>query len=249
MKFDQVTEFVRGVPFITELNARYLYDLILREKLASVLELGIAHGTATCYLAAAIDELGQGSVTAVDLVEAKSIFNPSAEDQLEKTGLSKHVQLHRMQTGYNWFLHDEIKRCTKDNVCQPFYDLCIIDGPKNWTIDGAAFFMVDKLLKKDGWIIFDDYNWSYSQSSHNRESTDGITHRSLSKDEQEMPQIKEVFELLVKQHPNYGNLMLWDDEEWALAQKTMDTEKTYTIVTRKNLLTMIARKAYRTLKG
>jgi hypothetical protein len=34
------------------------------------------------------------------------------------------------------------------------------NGPKNWTIDGAAFFMADKLMKAGGWIIFDDYDWT-----------------------------------------------------------------------------------------
>lgn len=250
MKFEEIYSIVGNVPFISEKNGRFLYDLILKEGLTNILELGIAHGTATCYMAAALQELGEGSITSVDLIKVKDKFKPSAEEQLEKTGLFEFVDVIRMQTGYTWFLHDEIVRNTKNNFCNEVYDLCVIDGPKNWTIDGAAFFFVDKLLKKNGWLIFDDYNWTYASADTRRDSTDGITHRSLSKDEQEIPHIKEVFELLVKQHPHFGNLLILDDGDWALAQKTMSNNKTYSIVyreTAKDIISKVFYKAYRKL--
>ncbi len=134
-----------------------------------------------------------------------------------------------MQTGYTWFLHDEIRRQTVEGQCQPKYDLCIIDGPKNWTIDGCAFFLVDKLLKSQGWIIFDDYAWTYVSADRRRSSTDGITHRELSEDERKTPQIQEVFELLVMQHPSYSNAIVHALNDWAMAQKIAADDKTYTI--------------------
>ena len=251
MKFEEIYSIVGSVPFISKKNGRFIYDLILKEELTNILELGIAHGTSTCYMAAALQELGEGSITSVDLIEVKNWFKPSAEEQLQKTGLSSFVNVIRMQTGYTWFLHDEIVRNTKNNVCNEVYDLCVIDGPKNWTIDGAAFFFVDKLLRKNAWLIFDDYNWTYASADIKRDSTDGITHRSLSKDEQEIPHIREVFELLVKQHPHYGNLLMLDEGDWALAQKTMSDNKTYSIVYRestKDIIAKVINKAYRKLK-
>ena len=244
MEFERIHSLVGHVPYILERNGRHLYDLILREGLTNILELGIAHGTATCYMAAALEELGEGLVTAVDLVEAKGTFDPSAEEQLEKVGLSKFARVVRMQSGYTWFLHDEIRRNTEGAVCKEILDLCIIDGPKNWTIDGAAFFMVDKLLKKDGWIIFDDYDWTYDSVDGRRESTDGITHRQLSKDERSVPHVREIFELLVKQHPHYGELLVLAEDDWALARKTMSESRTYELVYRetgKDLLAKLLR--------
>ena len=252
MKFSTVHSMVGNVPYISRKNASYLYELIVRENLTNILELGIAHGTATCYMAAALEELGGGSITAVDLVETRDTFRPSAEEQLENTGLEAFAKVVRMQTGYTWFLHDEIARNTTGSVCAETYDLCIIDGPKNWTIDGAAFFFADKLLKKNGWMIFDDYNWTYALKNKRKESTDGISHRLLSKDERETPHIREVFELLVKQHPNYGNLMLLDDGDWAIAQKTMSANKNYDIVyreTKRDISVMLMRNIYRKLKS
>lgn len=248
MRFEEVSAMVDGVPFISRDNGRFLYDLILKERLTNILELGIAHGTATCYMAAALQELGEGSVTSVDLIEVKDTFKPSAEEQLEKTGLSRFATVIRMQTGYTWFLHDEIARNTRDNVCNEVYDLCVVDGPKNWTIDGAAFFFVDKLLKRNGFIIFDDYCWTYAAANSRRDSTDGITHRSLSRDEQETPHIREVFELLVKQHPHYGNLMVLDEYDWVLAQKTMTPNKEYVIVHRETMNSILGKVAYKTYR-
>ncbi len=217
MKFEEIYSIVGGVKYIKTKNSQFLYDFILKEKLTHILELGIAHGTATCYMAAALQELGKGSITAVDLL--KNSFKPSAEEQLQRSGLSEIANVVRMQTSYTWFLHDDILRNTKDNTCNEIYDLCIIDGPKNWTIDGAAFFFADKLLKKNAWIIFDDYNWTYAAADNRRDITDGITHRLLSAEEKEIPHVRDIFELLVKQHPCYGNFMLLEDSGWALAQK------------------------------
>lgn len=223
MRFDEIDRQVGGIPFINPRNARLLYDFITENKgIRRVLELGFAHGTASCYIAAALEENDGGQLTAVDLVETEDEFKPSINDLLTKTGLS-NVDVIREKTGYTWFLHNEIERNTVAESCEAIYDLCIIDGPKNWTIDGAAFFMADKLLKDGGWMIFDDYSWTYADSERQGyESTDGVTHRGLSRSELETPQIREVFHLLVMQHPNYGNFKIHGEGDWAWAQKISD---------------------------
>lgn len=217
MTFEEIEAKLRGVPFIAPENARRLYDLILENDVRDVLELGIAHGTATCYMAAALRRKGGGSIVAVDLQEAA--FEPSAEAQVERLGFSDLVRIERMRTGYTWFLHDAIREATQDDVCRPRYDLVIIDGPKNWTIDGAAFFMADKLLRPDGILILDDYSWTYAAYDAKREATDGISHRSLSEAERATPQVREIFELLVRQHPDYSDFKVIQ-EDWAIARKS-----------------------------
>lgn len=240
MQFAEVRHRVGGVPFITPEHALDLYNLILRERCTHILELGIAHGTATCYMAAALEEVGAGKVTAVDLQDAQ--FAPSAEEQLELCGLRSYAEVVRMQTGYTWFLHDEIRRQSINGACQPKYDLCIIDGPKNWTIDGYAFFLVDKLLNPGGWIIFDDYAWTYAAADQSRTATDGISHRTLSEEERITPHIREVFELLVMQHPNYSNFVVYDRQDWAMAQKAPSAgEKTYTVLHRSEYGDLLSR--------
>lgn len=226
MDFERIHARVGGIPFISEKNARYLYNLIIKEGRRNILELGIGHGASTCYIAAALDELQAGKVTAVDLQEPdEELKHPWAEDLVKSCGLEQYVEIVRMKTGYNWFLHDKIVEQTAENRCEPCYDFCIIDGPKNWTIDGAAFFLVDKLLVEGGKIIFDDYKWTYAEADSRREATDGIAHRSLSKAERETPHVKEIVDLLVMQHPDYSKITVLDDGEWIVVKKRAGADR------------------------
>lgn len=252
MKFDEIKRIVHGVPYISDRNAKFLYDLILNNQITNILELGVAHGAATCYMAAALHELGAGSITSVDLLEVKEHFKPSPEEMLSKSGLATFAKIARMQSGYTWFLHDEIKRSTINDTCNPSYDLCIIDGPKNWTIDGCAFFLADKLLKENGLIIFDDYLWTYAESAKAKQVSDGITHRSLSEDELTTPQVREIFELLVKQHPNYTDFIVRPDDGWAMARKMASDKKAYAIQyteTNRDILVRLKKKIQQIVSG
>jgi len=229
MKFEAIRRQLQGVPFIHPVNARRLYDWVLERAPEQILELGVAHGTATCYMAAALDELGKGTITAVDLLSSQHHYVPSPEQQLLRSGLSRYVRMVRYETGYSWFLHDEIKRQTADDACVPNYDFCVIDGSKNWTIDGGAFFLVDKLLRPGGVLVFDDYSWTYALADRRRRATDGVTHRELSSDERHTPAVREIFELLVKQHPAYTEFELYPVEDWAVARKVDADQKRYEV--------------------
>lgn len=215
MTYEQVHEQVGGVPYIAEWNSRWLYDLITEHGLRDVLELGVAHGTETCYLAAALEETG-GSVTGVDL--ESETWDPSAEQQLAACGL-KNARVFRTKTGYCWWLHDEIEHLTSNGVCVPAYDLVILDGSKSWTIDGCAFFLADKVLKPGGFFVFDDYGWTFGAANARRESTFGLVHATLSERELALSHTVEIFELLVRQHPGYEDLETWPKHLWAKARK------------------------------
>jgi predicted O-methyltransferase YrrM len=215
MKFEAIAKHLKGIPYTQVEMGRLLYNHVLKEKPKHCLELGFAHGVATCYVAAALDELGEGHITAVDLKASKN-RKPNLEELLEGCNLSQYVTIEREMHSYTWYLKKAIAANTKDLNCKPVFDFCFIDGPKNWTIDGLAFFLVDKLLRKDGWILFDDYRWVYAQMKG--EGVAGVAKRDLSKDQLECAQIEQVFKLLVMQHPAYGNFLI--DEDWAWAQKT-----------------------------
>src|SRR5262249_45704922 len=92
------------------------------------------------------------------------------------------------------------------------------DGAHNWFTDGFAFFLVDKLLKPGGLIIFDDLDWTYEESPalKNREEL-----KYMSEEERTTPQIRKVYEILVKSHPSYDDFM--EKDGWAYARKTKTT--------------------------
>jgi hypothetical protein len=183
----------------------------------------------------------------VDLVGAS--FSPSAEDLVRRAGLEQQVTIHREVSGYTWFLKKLIeRRSPPGGVCEPLFDLCYIDGPKNWTIDSAAFFMVDKLLNEGAWLIFDDYDWTYDQSGS--DSSDGIALAGLAEDERSSPHIEAIFRLLVMQHPVYGEFRI-DGNTWAWARKVRGGDRlvrlTYTPDLRYSMYTRL-RGLYRLLR-
>lgn len=224
MKFNETARLVDGIPHISKHSARVLYDFILAEAPEQCLELGFAHGASSGYIAAALDELGRGHLTSVD-IEASADFTPSMEDTVRKIGLAKHISIFREKNSYTWFLKKKIEKQSRNGTCFPCYDFIFIDGSKNWTIDGLAFFLSDKLLRENGWILFDDYNWRYADAmARGKKIADGVTLRSLPDDQIEQPNVRAIFDLLVAQHPHYANFKI-QDHSWAWAQKTSGSRR------------------------
>jgi predicted O-methyltransferase YrrM len=221
MKFEHIAANLKGIPYTQKARGKALYDHVIQVRPDRCLELGFAHGVATCYIAAALHEIGTGMITAVDL-DYSVDREPNLESLLAQNGLEDYCQIYREKNSYTWFLKKEIERNSVDGICSPEYDFCFIDGPKNWTIDGLAFFLVDKLLNEHGWIVFDDFNWTYGNDVDR--VMDGIVFRELSEDQATTPNIKIIVELLVMQHPSYSRFLL--DEDWAWAQKSPGELKT-----------------------
>ncbi|MES1941151.1 hypothetical protein T5B8_12973 [Salinisphaera sp. T5B8] len=222
MKFKQAAALLDNVPHISRHSARILYDFLLSEKPTDCLELGFAHGASSGYIAAALDELGTGALTSVDL-ESSAEFETTIEKTLDRLNLTSYVRIVREVNSYNWFLKKQIEAQTQNGVCVPCYDFIFIDGAKNWTIDGLAFFLADKLLRPGGWILLDDYGWRYADAiERGKTRSDGVTNRDLSEDQIAEPNIAAIFNLLVAQHPCYTDLKV-QDQSWAWARKLAET--------------------------
>lgn len=219
MTFEDAQRHLKGIPHIGDAQAWELYQFVKREKPRSCLELGHAHGASSAYIAAALDEVG-GHLDTVDLKSAADRV-PNLESLLARMGLSHLVTIHREVNSYTWFLKKKIASQSANGKCEPCYDFCFVDGAKNWTIDGLAFFLVDKLLNKNGWILFDDYGFTYEKYLRRKEVMDGITIRQLGPDERAEPHIEQIYQLLVRQHPSYSNFVL-QSNWWAWAQKVAD---------------------------
>src|SRR5215831_1499668 len=132
MRFDEIREFLGDIPFISPERGRVLYEHIRQNRPQHVLELGIGHGVSSCYMAAALHENGEGHLTCVDLIDAT--FTPSAEELVNHAKLTPYVSIFREKSSYTWYLKKLIEKQTPPGgVCEPHFDLCFIDGPKNWT--------------------------------------------------------------------------------------------------------------------
>jgi predicted O-methyltransferase YrrM len=211
-------------------QGRVVYDHVRSSRPAEVLELGTAHGVGAAYMAAA-----GANVTTVDFQGAR--YDPSPEETARRAGVSLNIV--REYSSYTWWLKEQVAARTDEhgNVT-PAYDFIYLDGAKNWTIDGLAVVLAEKLLRPGGWLLLDDLDWTYAQDP-GREATDGIVHRELSEPERTQPHLRAVFELIVAQHPSFTELRV-QDEWWGWARKAPGEPRRYRVETSRPLSALAA---------
>jgi predicted O-methyltransferase YrrM len=203
MNLLKVKQVVEDLPYMSLKKAQVMQDFINQHSISNILELGFFHGVSTCYLAAALEEVDQGSIVSIDLHSAQQ-RQPNIEELLEKCGYLDTVEFYYEPVSYNWRLMKLIEAQERT------FDLCYLDGGHDWYNTGLAFFLVDKLLRPGGWIIFDDLDWTMEHIE---------AKWALRKPEEERitPQVRKVWELLVKTHPHYSNF--YEQGGWGYAQK------------------------------
>jgi predicted O-methyltransferase YrrM len=232
MGFDEVARAVAGVPFMSPEQGRLVYDHVRATHPAEVLELGTAHGVGAAYLAAGLEDNGAGRLTTVDF--AGAAYDPPPESVLDRAGVADRVQVVREFSSYTWWLKEQVQaRSDRAGNVEPLYDFVYLDGAKNWTIDGLAVVLVEKLLRPGGWLLMDDLDWSYAQDP-GREATDGIVHRELSAPERTEPHLRAVFDLIVAQHPSFTDVRV-QDEWWGWARKAPGEPRRYSVETSRPL--------------
>ncbi|HEX3688095.1 MAG TPA: class I SAM-dependent methyltransferase [Solirubrobacteraceae bacterium] len=211
MRFEDVANAVQGVPFMSPAHGRRVYDHVRETRPERILELGSGYGVGAAYMAAALHENGSGRLTTVDYSIAS--FDPRPETLLTEVGLAEHVEVVRDFSTYTWFLKERIEeRSDPDGNCEPVYDFVYLDGSKNWTVDGLAVFLIEKLLRPGGWLLMDDLHWRYADSewAHLFDGN-GRPFGPLSPREREQPHLRAVFDLIVMQHPAFNEFRIEDD--------------------------------------
>jgi predicted O-methyltransferase YrrM len=238
-----VAAAVAGVPFMSPEQGRVVFDHVVATGARDVLELGTAHGVGAAYLAAGLPPGGR--VTTVDFAGAR--YDPAPEAVLARAGLAGRVEVVRRYSTYTWWLKEAVQaRSDRAGNVEPAYDLVYLDGAKNWTIDGLAVVLAEKLLRPGGWLLMDDLDWTYDQDP-GREATDGIANRDLSEPERREPHLRAVFDLIVAQHPAFTELRV-QDEWWGWARKAPGEPRRLTLETSRPLGALAAGTARRGLR-
>ena len=214
MRIDKIREKVDGIPHMNFSRAKTITNIIIENRFQNILELGFNQGVSTCYMAGALNELGNGNITTIDLMNVREA-KPNIAQLIGSLGLTKLVTVFYEPTSYTWRL---MRMLEVDPA--PRFDFCYIDGAHNWFVDGFAFFLVDRLLNPGGLIVFDDLDWTY-ESSPGFRNTEKL--RRMPQDEKSTPQIRKVYELLVKSHPAYDRFM--EKDNWAYARKISTKSK------------------------
>jgi predicted O-methyltransferase YrrM len=221
MKFQNIEKILKHIPHMKPQEGKLIYQFILENDIHNILELGFAHGTSTCYMAAALDEIGSGSIITIDQHLAKK-REPDIFTLLKTTNFENYVQPIFCDTSYNWELLKILEKQNENGRTKTIFDFCFIDGAHSWEVDGLAFFLVEKLLKAGGWILFDDVDWKFgdSKSIKNMEFV-----LNMPDEQKNTAQVEKIFHLLVSQHSDFEDFQIKNRWGWA-RKKSIDITKT-----------------------
>ena len=209
MKFDQVykllldrqTEINQLIVLLTEDTLREIYQCIVATRAKDCLELGTGFGATACVMAAAIDEIGGGTVTTVDHMDRQ----PVGVTHLARiTGMTKYLHPVVIERGYNWFLLQMLRERTNGARCEPCFDYCYLDGAHEWEPDALAALLLPRLLRPGGWLMLDDLNYRFRGT----ETGPNATRAHWSNEELDTAHVGMVFDLLVTTHPDLELFML-----------------------------------------
>jgi predicted O-methyltransferase YrrM len=232
VEFQRIADTVRGLRNMQPRQGRRIYDHVRATRPVEILELGTSYGVSAAYMAAALDENGgAGRVTTVDHVRSNS--PDELISRLEPTVAGRIDFVRIADSSYTWWLKERLAECTDADGCtEPFYDFCFLDGAHNWTIDGLAVVLVERLLKPGAWLLLDDLDWIYRSDPH------GMRQRGvffpLSDAERAQPHIRDVFELLVKPNTAFAEMRV-EDDRWAWARKNASATRSVHVTTTRSL--------------
>lgn len=204
MKFERVLDSLKNYPvpegflsspfLLPENVISDVYKFIVDNKLRSCIELGSGFGATSCVMGAATEEIN-GKVLTVDMY----LHQPVNVEVLKKhTGIGDSLEFAVDKLGYNWYLADLIAKQTKNGICEPLFDFCLLDGAHEWSPDALAFFLVAKLIKPGGWIVLDDINFTLRSVPNWQQEFGNYTDKEL-----DSFQVGMVYELAVRQHPDF----------------------------------------------
>ncbi len=180
-----------------------IYHCVVNSGPRDCVELGTGYGATTCVIAAALDEIGGGQVTTVNMLVREPI---GVHVLAQHVGLARYINVIADSVGYNWHLGDIVARQTRDGVCAPCFDFCFLDGAHEWGVNALATFLVAKLLRPGAWLALDDLDFKLRGCQPGWETVfAGRTDQEL-----DAFQVARVYNLVLRQHPDFADFVLTD---------------------------------------
>jgi hypothetical protein len=85
------------------------------------------------------------------------------------------------------------------------FDYAFLDGAHVWAVDGFTFLLTDMLLKPNGYIEMDDFDWTLRGSS--LDPTKNRSTRKFYTNEQiDSKQVELIIDLLIRRSGRYTEL-------------------------------------------
>jgi len=220
VEFREAARIVNALPLphTNSRRGRTLYQHIRNSRPETLLEMGTARGGSAVFIAAALQANGAGHLTSVDSLRWQR-RDPSPHDVIEKAGLGDWVTFDASYSTYTWYLKTQIeKHLGRSGNVQPIYDFIFLDGAKNWSTDGLAVVLAERLLRPGGWLLLDDLGWSYANNVKTSQHY-GLKIDQLSDQERDEPHLRAIFDLLIRTNPAFDQFRI-EDDWWGWARKS-----------------------------
>ena len=176
---------------------RHIFDQVVAYGLHDCLELGTGFGTTACVIASALDCIGGGRLVTIDLDQSGPV---NVGRLMAHCGIDPaRVEIVAEPLGYNWWLGDALGTRHGDAARERGFDFCLLDGAHEWNQDALAFLLVARLLRPGGWLAVDDLDFRLRQVAERPEFG--------ARDPRELDsfQMRQVWDLLVQSHPDFGD--------------------------------------------
>lgn len=123
-----------------------LYHLIRDFNLSKTLEVGFAYGLSTLFICQGLADNGQGSHIAIDPYQERK-FRSIGLLNIERASLSQFLQFYP-QPSY--------QALAELNAQKASFDFAFVDGSHLFDFIMVDFFFIDRMLTRNGFIVFDD---------------------------------------------------------------------------------------------
>ncbi|NHK27260.1 class I SAM-dependent methyltransferase [Parvularcula flava] len=169
-----------------------------------IAEVGVGIGATTLALLKWMDHKGK-----LDIFDFHASVNDLAGD-LEKMGFSnfrKFGNTRRTYDGYAWNLALLAAEALK-NGSDGIYDFVYLDGAHAYWQDAPAACALKVLVKPSGYILFDDYDWTFagSPSMNAKVMPHQVNH--YTDEQMETKQVRLVCEIFFDPDPNWEEVTL-----------------------------------------
>ena len=160
-------------------------------------EIGVYEGATTEKIAELLD--GKDAIhlfdfeDKVDLAFAKAVLAGGPM-------VYKHPNTRSLYDSYNWSLQKAMDGDLK-------IDVAFLDGAHSFHHDALAFFLLDRMVRPGGYILFDDYDWSHATSPSMNPGVFPQIKNQYTDEQINTKQIKLLVDSLVKTHPNYEEVI------------------------------------------
>lgn len=141
--------------YIPREEGDHLYSLVRHLRPLTTVEVGMANGLSTLFIAEALEDNGAGSHIAIDPFQATE-WRSAGVELIRRAGLSKRVQLRESCS------HQALPEVERAGLRAQFV---FVDGAHLFDYVLTDFLCIDRILDVGGLVAFDDSDWPAVRSA------------------------------------------------------------------------------------